>query len=91
MTGPTASTPYTSIDAAAHAHSAGLIDDAGFIAAAVALPIVMQNPMPDHWFDDWPQVDGPLSDLQDALRRRLITAELYDAALIAMAGVGHEA
>ena len=91
MTEPAASTPYASIAVAAQAHSTGLIGDAWFIAAAVALPIVKQNPMPDRWFDDWPQVDGPLSDLQDALRRRLITAELYDAALIAMAGVGHEA
>ena len=91
MTEPAASTPDASIDAAARAHSAGLIDDAGFIAAAVALPVVRQNPMPDHWFDDWVRVDGPMADLQDALSRRLITTELYDAALSAMANAGHGA
>ena len=84
-------TIYTSIIAAARAYSAGLIDDAGFIAAAAALPIVMQNPMPDHWFDDWPLVDGPVAGLQDALSQRLITADLYDKTLTAMANAGREA
>ena len=92
MTEPTASTPYASIDEAAHAYASGRLAAAGFVAVAVGLPVVRQNPMPDTPFwDDWARVDGPLSDLQDAFTQRLITAELYDAALIAMASAGHEA
>jgi hypothetical protein len=84
-------TVYASVNAAASAYATGLIDGDGFVAAVVGLPVVRQNPMPDHWFDDWARVDGPLSDLQDALSQRRIPAELYDAALIAMANAGHEA
>ena len=67
-------TTYTSIIAAARTYSVCLMDAAGFIAAAAALPIVMQN----RWFDYWPLMDGPVAGLQDALSRRLITADLYD-------------
>lgn len=85
---------YTSIDEAAHAYAEGLLDDDGFVAVALTLAIVKQNPMPDHeWFDDWARIDGPLSHLQDAFSRRLIPAHLYDATLkiMAEAEAGHEA
>lgn len=82
---------YSSIDEAARAYATGQINGEDFIAAAVALPTVMQAPMPDHWFDDWALKSGPLSDLQDALALRLITPALYDAALGAMIRAGHEA
>jgi hypothetical protein len=82
---------YESVAAAAHAYAADQLDDDGFVAALVRLPIVRQSPMPDReWFDDWPLIDGPLSDLQDALNQRLITAGLYDAALTAMIAGGHD-
>lgn len=67
-------------------------DDAGFIAAGVAAPIVQQTPMPDReWCDGRARVDGPMSDLQDALSQRLITADLCDKRLTAMKNAGYEA
>jgi hypothetical protein len=89
-----ASTPpeYKSVAEAASAYADGSIDNEGFVAAALAIPTVAQNPMPDReWFDDWPQIDGPLADLQGALTLKLISSDLYDTALHAMAKAGHDA
>jgi hypothetical protein len=83
---------FRSIAEVTRAYADGALDEDGFVAAAVAIPVVRQNPMPDReWFDDWPQIDGPLSELQDALSRNLIPPHLYDAALAAMAKAGHDA
>ena len=83
---------FQSIDEAAHAYAGELLDADGFIAAAVTFPTVKQNPRPDReWWDDWVRIDGPVSEVRDAFRRRLIPADLYDATVGAMARAGHEA
>lgn len=85
-------TAFKSIDEAARAYADGHLDDDGFVAAALTFPIVKQNPRPDReWWDDWVRIDGPVSEVQDAFRRRLIPAHLYDTALDAMAKAGYEA
>ncbi len=83
---------FKSMDEAARAYADGRLDDDGFVAAALTFPIIKQNPQPDReWWDDWVRVDGPVSELQDVFRRRLIPAYLYDTTLATMAKAGHEA
>lgn len=85
------SSAFTSVDAAARAYAAGKLDDAGFTAAVVLLPVVKQTPMPDHWFDDWARVDGPLFDLGEAFTQGHISAQMHDDACRAMLLGGHSA
>lgn len=84
-------TTHTLIDAAC-AHAAGQLDDDVFIALAVGLPIVRQNPQPaTPFWDTWILIDGPVSDVQAAFSQGLISAELYDSCVAAMASAGREA
>jgi hypothetical protein len=92
LTGEGNVTVFRSVDEAAHAFAAGQIDDDGFIRSVALLPIVRQTARPDReWWDDWPRVHGPMSDLISAFTQGLIPADLYDAAVEAMAKAGHEA
>lgn len=85
------SSSFTSVAAAARAYAAGQLDDAGFTAAVVRLPVLKQNPMPDHWFDDRARVDGPLFNVGEAFTQGLISAQLHDDAARAMLLGGHSA
>lgn len=85
------SSAFTSVNAAARAYAAGQLDDAGFIAAVVLLPVVKQNPIPDHWFDDLARVDGPLFDLGETFTQGFISAQLHDDACRTMLLGGHSA
>lgn len=85
-------TEFRSVDEAAPAFVVGVLDDDGFIASMVTLPIVRQAARPDReWWDDWPREHGPMSDLMSAFTRGLIRGNTYDAALDAVAKAGHEA
>ena len=85
------SSAFTSVNAAARTYAAGQLDDAGFIAAVVRLPVVKQNPIPDRWFDDWARIGGPLFDLGEAFTQGRISAQLHDDAGRAMLLGGHSA
>jgi len=68
------------------------IDAAMFAAIVAALPVVAQVSAPrGPVWDAYVMVRGPVADLQEALRLRLIDGATYDLALRAMAESGHSA
>jgi len=70
----------------------GELDVATFAAVVAALPVVAQVSVPrSPVWDAYVSVRGPLADLREALRLRLIDAAVYDLALHAMADAGHSA
>lgn len=83
---------FESVEAAARARLADELDDGGFIAAIVRFPIVRQTPLPNReWFDDWVREQGPMSEVVAAFQKGLISADLYDSSIRAMAAAGHDA
>ena len=80
------------VTAAATRFSHGEIDRTTFVRTVTDLPKVAQNAIPRTPVNDAYVLNkGPVYDLREALRLRLIDGETYDLALKAMAEAGHAA
>ena len=82
---------FESVRAACVACHDEQISEAELTAVLVALPIVAGKQMPDGWSDAVLRARGPVLELQEAHRARLIVGDVYERVIGAMLDAGHQA